>query len=97
MVEPGCCDSQAPGGISDVALVEIGGQKKAPRGPEITSADQKADLGGHGLYFMSSGRNCNRQFKGAPALGTGQLWWTVKQHLLGITEDFHAWHGRLVP
>jgi hypothetical protein len=60
MVEPGRFDSQAHRGISNVALVEIRGQKKAPRGPEITSADQKSDPAGHGLYFMSSGPNGNR-------------------------------------
>ena len=97
MVEPGRFDSQSHGGISNVALVEIRSQKKAPRGPEITSADQKSDLAGHGLYIIGYGPDRDRQFKGAPALGTGQPWWTIEQHLLGVIEDFHAWHGRLVP
>jgi hypothetical protein len=97
VVEPARFDSQSRDGISDVALMEIRSQKKAPRGPEIASADEKADPAGHGLYLMSCGPNSNRQVKDAPALGTGQLWWAVEQHLLGVTEDFHTWHGRLVP
>jgi hypothetical protein len=72
--------------------MEICSQKKASCGPEITSADEKADPAGHGLYFMGGGPNGDRQFKDAPTLGTGHLWWTVEQHLLGAVEDFHAWH-----
>src|SRR3954468_2037049 len=97
MIEPGRVDAQSRGGISDVALVEIRSQKKASCGPEITSADEKADPAGHGLYFMGGGPNGDRQFKDAPALGTGHLWWTVEQHLLGAVENFHAWHGQGFP
>ena len=97
MIEPGRADPQPRGDICDVTIVKIGSQEKASRRPEIPGADQKADLAGHGLYFIGRGPNSDRQLEDAPALGTGQLWRTVEQHLLGAVEDFHAWHGRRVP
>jgi hypothetical protein len=60
MIKPGRVNVQSRGGISDVTLVEIRSLKKAPCGPEITGADQKADPSGCGLYFMGGGPNGDR-------------------------------------
>ena len=60
-------------------------------------ADQKADFSRRGLYVIGRGPDTDRKLKDASALGTGQLWGTVEQHLFGVVEDFHTGHGRLVP
>jgi hypothetical protein len=49
------------------------------------------------VYIIGRGPDRDRQIEDALALNAGQLWRTVEQRLLGLVEDFHAWHGRLVP